>query len=506
MVVDDTEFSRSNKALVVLVLAIVCFIAARTHADPDLWGHVRFGQDMLANGIHNTDPYSYLSGDRPWINHELLAEILFGAAFNAYGAPGLVLLKVSLVLITVGLLFRRLLSQRLHALRAGIVIIVVLMLMSVGIWTIRPQLLTYVFFLLTVLFIDAAEKGRRAAFWALPIVMLVWANSHGGFLAGVGVVGIWACARIAVRLFTPAVKTSTQSGLISVVIVAAACVGATLVNPYGANLLLFLLRTGTVARPEIGEWQPISIVSPEGVVYLVTVTLSVVVLLLSQKSRRPALLVVLFVTAILPLIALRHLPLFALSFAVFMGEHVADVWNRWSPSKNSSGVLLQASAWIASLVFLAASIPYFGCIRVDRSFIRYPAKAVALMKVSGVRGNAATFFDWGEYMIWHLPDVRVSIDGRRETVYSQPVYDMSLRFFYGIGEWDRIVDDRRTDMVLVGRDQPTYNLMRLKPGWQLMHEDSFSALYARPGSAQAAALRNLIAPDLPADGVGLCFP
>src|SRR5688572_1046122 len=129
MVVDDTEFSRSNKALVVLVLAIVCFIAARTHADPDLWGHVRFGQDMLANGIHNTDPYSYLSGDQPWINHELLAEILFGAAFNAYGAPGLVLLKVSLVLITVGLLFRRLLNQRLHALRAGIVIIVVLMLM-----------------------------------------------------------------------------------------------------------------------------------------------------------------------------------------------------------------------------------------------------------------------------------------------------------------------------------------------------------------------------------------
>jgi hypothetical protein len=383
---------------------------------------------------------------------------------------------------------------------------VVLMLMSVGIWTIRPQLLTYLFFTLTLLFIDAAERGRRFSLWALPVVMLIWANSHGGFLAGLGVVGIWACAHLVLRLFRPAAKNAAEPRLTSLAAVVLACAGTTLVNPYGLNLLLFLLRTGTVARPEIGEWQPLSIVTPQGFAYLVTVTISVAVLLLTQKSRRPALLAVLFVTAILPLIALRHVPLFALSFGVLMGEHVADVWNRWSPSKNSTGALLHVSAWIGAGVFLAAAIPYFGCVRVDRSFIRYPARAVALMKVSGVRGNVATFFDWGEYIIWHLPGVRVSIDGRRETVYSQPIYDMSLRFFYGIGEWDQIVNDRRTDMVLVGRDQPTYNLMRLKPGWQLMYEDSFSALFARPGSAQAAALRNLIAPDLPPDGVGLCFP
>ena len=30
-------------------------------------------------------------------------------------------------------------------------------------------------------------------------------------------------------------------------------------------------------------------------------------------------------------------------------------------------------------------------------------------------------FDWGEYVIWHLgPQVRVSVDGRRETVYAPP--------------------------------------------------------------------------------------
>jgi hypothetical protein len=30
-----------------------------------------------------------------------------------------------------------------------------------------------------------------------------------------------------------------------------------------------------------------------------------------------------------------------------------------------------------------------------------------------------TFFDWGEYALWHLgPRLKISMDGRRETIYS----------------------------------------------------------------------------------------
>jgi hypothetical protein len=499
--------SRSGKGIMVLVLAIVCFISARTHADPDLWGHVRFGQDLLAAGVSMTDSYSYVTGDQPWINHELLAEILFAAAFKALGVPGLVMLKVGLVLITVGPLYRRLLNQRLHPLRAGIVIVVVLMLMSVGLWTIRPHLFTYLFFLLTLLLIDAAERGSRRALWVLPVVMFVWANSHGGFLAGLGVVGVWATVHGVLRRWPRASKESQTPGWASLAVLVAACVGATLLNPYGVTLLSFLFRTGTVARPEIGEWQPIWIGSPEGIAYVVALGVSIVALVATKRMRKPALLAVFFVTALLPLIALRHVPLFALSFGVLIGEHLTDVWNRWSAERSSQRALPAVAEWAVALAFLVAAIPQFQCIQIDPSFVRFPARAVGLMSKSGVRGNVATFFDWGEYIIWHLgPDVRVSIDGRRETVYSPESYAKSLRFLYGIGEWDTIVDDPRTDMALVGRDQPTYNLMQLKTGWTLIYQDSVSALFARLDSPQANTLRGAIAPDLPPDGTGLCFP
>ena len=47
----------------------------------------------------------------------------------------------------------------------------------------------------------------------------------------------------------------------------------------------------------------------------------------------------------------------------------------------------------------------------------------------------------------------------------------------------------RTDMALVSRDQPTYNLIRLKPGWVQVYEDSLSAVFARSESPQAEAMR-----------------
>jgi len=496
---------RSTLGIVVLVLAVVFFIAARTHADPDLWGHVRFGQDILASGLPETDSYSYLTEGYPWINHELLAEILFAGLFNLLGVAGLVGLKVSVALVITALLYRHLLRLKMHALRAGILVVIVVMLMSVGLWTIRPHLFTYLFFLLTLLLLDAAEKGRHAALMALPVVMLVWANTHGGFLAGFAVVAIWASVH---AIYRACGRSSAETPrTIALVLLVASCAGATLINPYGARLIFFLLRTATVARPEISEWQSISLVSPQGVTYLAALGLALVGLLFSRRPRKAALIAVFVATSALPLSALRHLPLFALAFAVVAGEHIADVWNRWLDAGTRQPEFPTIVGFIGAAAFLVAALPHFFFIRIDPSFVRFPARATAVMRTAGVQGNVATFFDWGEYIIWHLgPRVRVSVDGRRETVYSPESYDRSMRFPFGIGVWDEVLDDSRTELALIGHDQPAYKLMTSKPDWVLVYEDSTSALYARRNSPQADALRSVIPSELPSDGMGLSFP
>jgi hypothetical protein len=161
----------------------------------------------------------------------------------------------------------------------------------------------------------------------------------------------------------------------------------------------------------------------------------------------------------------------------------------------------------AAVAMAGAAFPRLDGIRVDPPVADFPARAVAMMKTSGVTGNMATEFNWGEYVLWHLgPRVRVSIDGRRETIYSDAVYRENLDFMLGRGQWDRLIDRPETDLALVHRKRPVFDLMKEKPGWILVYQDALCALFAREGSPSLAQLRQAPVPDLPADGGGLPFP
>lgn len=120
----------------------------------------------------------------------------------------------------------------------------------------------------------------------------------------------------------------------------------------------------------------------------------------------------------------------------------------------------------------------------------FPFKAVSLLKESKVSGNLATEFNWCEYVIWHLaPDIKVSMDGRRETVYSDEIYNANLSFQYGTSDWDTLIDNHETDLALVQRSQAASNLMKMKFGWVLVYENSTSSLFAAQDLAQ---IENLI--------------
>ena len=99
----DTGERAWHASLQGLVFALTGFLGSYTVADPDLWGHIRFGLDTLqAGAVVRTDPYSYLSGGQPWINHEWLSELLMALAWDRLGPPGLVALKVAVIWAMVG--------------------------------------------------------------------------------------------------------------------------------------------------------------------------------------------------------------------------------------------------------------------------------------------------------------------------------------------------------------------------------------------------------------------
>jgi hypothetical protein len=119
----------------------------------------------------------------------------------------------------------------------------------------------------------------------------------------------------------------------------------------------------------------------------------------------------------------------------------------------------------------------------------YPINAVELLKISRSTGNLAVHFNWGEYVIWHLsPSIKVSVDGRRETVYNDEVLKQNLRLLVVFSDWEELLDKYPTDLVLLPNGSPGDSVLQLHPDWQLIYQDQASALHARKGGKSAEVL------------------
>ena len=489
-------------AVVFLVLSLALYRFTATVADPDLWGHVKFGEVMWQAGrVTLPDPFSYLTRGRPWINHEWLSEVVFYLVFAGTGTAGLIGMKAALGVGTMAAVYRHLYRHGLSAVQAAILVVTVVHFFLMSLITVRTLIFSYPLFLLVLWLIHDWCARPTSRIWILPPVFALWANLHPGFLAGLGVLAIWAVIDVLAGRLSP------RRALLLV----GSCGLATAVNPHGPMLWGFLLQTALVARPEISEWQPLVLMTTFGLAYALFVGLALWGLIYSRRPRRAALMAVLVVSALLPLVAIRHTPLAALAIAMIAGEHIGDAWRRCAaarPDRGRPATWLPVTAAAAAVLLGALALPQLTCIRITPEIGgSYPARAVGLIRQSGVTANLAVDFDWGEYALYHLsPAIKVSVDGRRETAYDAASYGQNLAFKYGEGEWDTLLRNSDTDLALVRRGFPTFNLLMLSPGWRPVYRDSLAGLFTRDGGSIGGILLDTRPPDLPADGAGLCFP
>ena len=508
----------ASLAIVALVMSLGLYRFAHTLADPDIWGHIAIGRLYHETGrIRQPDPFSYVTAGHEWLNFEWLFEVMVFRVFAAAGPMGLIVLKVVVGLLLIGIVYRLLCRQGLPPLRAGIVVVAVIHFFVPFFLTVRPHLVTYAFVLVVLLLLQALDRGDARWLYAAPPLFALWANLHPGFLAGLGMLGIWTVVEGGRRWLEkkrPAAPARPSMWTVSLILVA--CVLATGLNPWGFHLLPFLWRTATVPRPDISEWQPLLLGSSQGVTYLLLAVAAAAGWSYSRRPRSLPLLGVLVACALLPLVAARHVPLAALAIAVLAGEHIGDVLERWSnarpgpipPPSAAANRVLATAATVGAVLFVVLAVPRLGCVIIDPpSALGLPVRAIGLLRESGIRGNLAIDFDWGLYAMYHIaPTIKISMDGRRETAYDDQAYYQNLDFKFGQGDWEALLREHDTQLALVRRFHPSDNLLRLKPGWTLLYEDPLAALFGRADLPYLDRIIATPAPSVPHDGAGLCMP
>jgi hypothetical protein len=470
-----------------LGLVATAILASSHWVDPDLWGHMAVGRETLRLGWPPLeDPFAYVPTIRPFVYHEWLSGVIFYAMLMGAGSWSLKAGTVALGLLALAV--AALTARRLGASPPAIFVVTLTTLPSfaIGYVPIRPQAFTFLLFAVVLRILVEVDRGRPRAALLLPPLFLVWANLHGGFVAGLGVVLLFAVAR------TLAGRPPWR-----LVVAGGAAAVATLANPYGFQYWRYLWRALSMARPYIVEWLPVyhRLLEPvywdtatllRDALRLVFIGLTVLAVVAGRPRYWPGVLV-LAATGYLGLRHLKHLPLLAIAGVAFVPPHLAPLLARTLGSLRERLAgrrrLATAAATVAAallVLLLAIDLAILTPWAPIVSARAYPVEAVDFLRVNGIRGNLATPFDWGQYVLWKLhPAVKVSFDGRYETVYPEAVAADNFNFVRGEGDWRRLLTRYPTHMVLVARAHPVAPLMAVEPGWTLVHQDPISLLYLR---------------------------
>ena len=461
-------------AVLASVLGLFLGLLAHTVVDPDLFGHLRYGLDTLRHGTPDVpDPYSFLTAGRRWLDDEWLSEVVLTLAWRAGGEPALLVLKAGLATGIILLAVRPLLRLA-GGLRVALVVAPPLVLLFLRMLPLRAQLFSELLFLALLLVLARAEEGDRRGLVLLPGIFLLWANLHAAWILGLALLGGWLVVHAWSRRTFPAAAA----------LAVAAAAAATLVNPWGAAVHLFLLRTATVPRPDIVEWVPLALSSFTGAAYLVTLAFAAAAFLADRERKHAGLWAVLAVTAILPLTAARHTDIFALAALVVAAPHALRALDRFRPDRARRVGLAALSPLLlvaAATTFAAAPFPMRCLAGVPGD--PYPMRAALTLRALGSPADVVVPFDWGEYVTFVAgPAIRVSYDGRRDTIYSDSVMAMGWDFDRGVAGWDRVLG-RGGQLVLTKAGTRTDSLMARRAGWAPVYADRVARVFAPAGSA-----------------------
>ncbi len=442
----------TTAALGLFVWAVVLLF--HNLADGDLWAKLALGASFWQTGsFPRHDLFAFTPVLPVYVDHEAGSGVIFFLVLKWFGPAGLLLLKMVLALAALGigiLLARR--FERSWAVLFLLAAPAAFCLLPGYVVVLRSHAITYVFFALTLLFLEALRDGARWALAGLVLAMMAWVNLHAGFVAGMGVVGIYALVAM--------VQRQREREF---VLALGLCAVATLFNPHGPGYWLHVVPAVLHKRPDIIEWQPMPLWGWDAFLgFRILVMLVGAALVLGRRAQKRSFagLCVLAVTFVLALRSRRHAPFFALASLTFVGPYLSCALRSllaWRPfccarERFALGVLgfYAALAFWVTLRFLPSL-----SLQVWAPVGQYPVREADILARCGLGGNLAVPFRWGSYASWRLhPAVKVSMDGRYEAAYPESTYEMNRDFFFKSGpNWDRLLQ-HRVDFVVLDLSVP----------------------------------------------------
>ena len=466
--------------LVVVLGAIGVMELAQVPSAVDLAYHLKVGELIVAErAVPRTDVLAWTTAGRHWLDQNWGAQL---ALYGIWRLGGFPLLTVANALCTVaawGLVAaacrRRTANLRLiaGAVLAGYAA-------AAAAFSARPQMFSMLLFAAELYLLEVARTRPRAAL-AIPLLMPLWANLHGAFVVGVGLLVVEVAA---------AVWRRDRPGAVRSVLVTAASLAALLVNPWGVRVLGYAVSfpSSTTVTGIVAEWGPATLRKPAGALILVAIGALVVALVRAPSPERaPEQRLRMALLAGLALGATRAGAWFGLALPVALCALARPVPAR--PAGAERGVPVLSGLVLAVLaVMLVMASPLRNVPSGSRPELRAAPVATATWLATPPQpGRMFNYQPWGSYLEFRLgPRVQVAFDSRVELPSAGSWSDYHAVI---TGRWDaeRLLDEWRVGHVVASRrgTPALVELLEASGRWRLVFSSGDQRVYlrvARPGT------------------------
>ena len=506
--------------LILLIALTYGALASKLLDDAGTGWHIRDGQRILeTHSFPRTDSFSSTMNGRPWYAWEWLFDLAIAGVHHRMGLNGVVFCTALVIAATFALLFRFTVKRG-----GGLPVTVVLLVLSIGASTIhlfaRPHVLSWLLAVIWFRVLDSSEsaapgKDRRLV-W-LPVLMLLWANVHGGFLLGFALLGLYLAGG-AVEYFMSRSPVETQLAvspaesrqtiakrLKHLLTITALALLASLVNPYGYKLHVHVYQylTNRFLMNHIDEFLSPNFHGVAQQCFAALLLITILALASARNRLRPTHLLVIVFAAYSGLYASRNLPtssiLLTLIVAPILSQRIAagvghparmqrffSRLHLFSERMDKMEFRLRGHLWPVALTVFGFAI----CLQQGRlgshqiMDAHFDAKRFPVQAVNAIaqRGLGAPIFApdyWGGYLIYRLyPQNQVVVDDRHD-LYGEQFLKDYLRVTHVAPGWDRVLDEKHVALVLTTTESSLANILRETAGWQITYEDPVAALFER---------------------------
>lgn len=484
----------------ILLLVYIMIIDAGAHLlrDADTGFHIMVGRFFIENGyVPVNDFFSYTVPGKEWVAFSWGTGVLFAFIDNIMQLNGVVLLCTVLIILTLFITYKLLMKWEINFFIIVLSIFMITSLTSIH-WLARPHLFTVFFTCLTFYLLELAKDNKKY-YYPIPVIMMLWINLHPGFISGFFLLILYFLGNLLELANSKDInlRFAHKKAIIAIVIVFVVSFLLTLLNPYGLNSYYYIyetLKSSWIVNITL-EYHSPDFHGTYAILLYEFLILAFIFIALRMKKKvldMPKILVFLL-WAHLSLFAMRNIAIFAViavpCFALVLQSYIDSIELKRFKEVSSNFLSLEKALkyhlWPCLVILFivlcslrGSFLPCKNLVNCHFSESKLPVNALKYLENNPLKGNMFNLDNWGGYIIYAYPHIKVFMDGRLD-MYQQEFIGEYQKVVQVTPEWEDVLSKYKVDWILIPNNILLNNMLGHSNNWERYYSDDLASIYKR---------------------------